>query len=131
MNRIDLSAHTRIEDMNGVRKLVTTSHEIACPWPRREEIGTVVTWLEDKRCWCIPLTAVAPVYEFVNGEPWARAVFQYGQVGRVYDCGIQVVPGGPMEWEYYMHRRAAVVCDTTEQFRALHGELKEARDGGR
>ncbi len=118
-NRIDLSAHTWIEG----RKLYTRSDEVARPWPRREEVGTVVTWLEDKRCWCIPLTDVAPVYEYHEGEPWARADIQ------MIICGPTDAMPLPRTWagEVVLHRRAAAVCDGAEQFRALHAALKEAR----
>ncbi len=131
MNRIDLSAHTHIEDMDGVRYLVTTNHGVSVEWPYSktefwsdEYSGdwirgndTPDDWL-NWDCWCIPLTDVAPVYAYIEGEPWCCPFgisilcsfgdHRYGRIDK-------------------LHRRAAAVCDVAEQFRLLHGELREAR----
>ena len=124
--RIELSAYTWIED----GYLRTTSRAVMEGWRETHER---ISWMKKSGadlCFCIPLTVAAKVYKYREGEPWVRTMImlQYGRVGRVYECGIQVVAGGPTEWEYYLHRRVAGVCDTTEQFRALYDALKEVRD---
>ena len=78
----------------------------------------------------IPLTDVAPVYAYVEGEP-ACYVDPYADDG---EGQIVCIDGVLTTWfkEAQEHclsaRRAAMVCDTVEQFRVLHGELKGARD---
>ena len=124
-NRIDLSGTARIEVIDGRRCLVTTSHEVTAAW---EGCGNGMRTNHRTGDHFIPLTDVAPVYEYQPGEPWIRAMYQYSTHYLIYDCGIMPVAGGLTEWEYYMHRRAAAVCDGAEQFRALHAALKEVRN---
>ncbi len=142
MNRIDLSAHCHIEDMDGRRYLVTTDDEAAWQWRKLEGLEV---WAFDEKVagikrwanvikfrhpfseggeWRILLTDVAPVYEFPeNGEPWVGLNTYLGVTHLI--CGVDS-PGGKRYMA--MHRRAAAVCDGAEQFRALHAALKEARD---
>ncbi len=146
-NRIDLSADTHIETMDGRWYLITENLTISIDWPERHVEGACCNpsdgdWFEmgldedwgASVIWRILLTDVAPVYECVDGEPWAI------DEGHIILCGLvfwdwddmrgEKICRGPLP-EYYtdrlMHRRAAAVCDGAEQFRALHAALKEAR----
>ena len=162
-NRIDLSAHTWIEDMpvtqgpvaieckHGYdhcpicdapkRYLITKIRGVMIDWPEAAieltvvesgdmNYGIAIYALADGWSCRIPLTDVAPVYAYVEGEPWA-AEAEAENIGTQISCGSRVIKPMNSDWERFslMHRRAVAVCDTAEQFRALHGELKEARDG--
>ena len=132
MTRIDLSAHTHIEDMDGVRYLVATRPPIVAEWEgfaAEYRNAASVNWLlshgEDVhespgREWRIPLTAVAPVYAYIEGEQWA------GFVRGMLICGSSVAYTGNAEALF--HRRVTNVCDSTKQFRQFFHALKEARD---
>ena len=133
MNRVDLSADTRIEDMGGVRCLVTDDDRVAIQWPR---YALQYRWDVIRDAWFgspifkmgapeyrIPLTAVAPVYEYVEGEPWVGI-----PITPDVECSIGVGVTLPWDNALRIHRRAAIVCDGAEQFRLFHEELKEARD---
>ncbi len=134
-NHTDLSAHTRIEEMDGRLYLVTKLRVVAVAWEGRDvEVavrmnkfvplqGTLHSknGVETR----ILLTAVAPVYEYREGEPWVSV--NEGSVSSVilWAGSWPRIAGWPVSF----HRRAAIVCDTAEQFRTLYEELKEARDG--
>ena len=131
-NRIDLSAHTHIEDMDGVRYLVTTSRGVAVEWMglsdyrlghhgRWARLGASVASLvaTSIREWRIPLTAVAPVYAYSKGEMWAASF------GDFIRCGSAVSMA--LGYDHVLHRRSAAVCDSGKTFRLFHEELKEAR----
>ncbi len=143
-NRIDLSADTHIEDMDGRRYLVSVRPSDAVewlqiPWSEGEYQGPQGRWIEDgvPEEWDtldgdtimsfaeyrILLTDVAPVYAYVEGE---MAVYL-----ALRNAPMELVPAsaafvGDMIG-IIMHRRAAAVCDGAEQFRLFHGELQEAR----
>ncbi len=75
--------------------------------------------------WRIPLTDVAPVYEYREGERWS-AIGEFDGRECIYlDSGYleAIEPDDAV-----LRDRAAAVCDGTEQFRALHAALKEAGD---
>ncbi len=113
-NRIDLSAHTWIEN----RRLYSRSEEVVAGW---KNLPGFVKWKETVS-WSIFLTAVAPVYEYREGEPFVAPA----RGTNALFCSIESTSYGSYD---KMHRRAAIVCDTAEQFRALHAALKEARGG--
>ena len=130
MNRIDLSAHTHIEDMDGVRYVVTTLKGVHAEWSQEETgvwihtawrklLGLKGTIYEDYPIRRILLTDVAPVYGYVEGEPW------FGVWGGHWSIGMGR-PGNNLKRVF--HRRVAIVCDRPDQFQALFEELKEARD---
>ncbi len=138
MDRIDLSRDTWIETMDGVRYLVTENLTISIEWPERYVEGACTNpsdsdWFEmgldedwgASVIWRIPLTDASPVYEHREGEEGLR-------IWASMDCvALMDASTSPMSVErlaVYLHRRAAIVADTAEQFRALHGELKEARN---
>ncbi len=148
-NRVDLSAHTHIEDMDGVRYLVTTRKGISVEWIEMYE-GWTQYWNEtfseymgcqsieslfDADKWRILLTDVAPVYAYAEGEPWAQAE------NHIIICGLPFWDWSDRAGECtttlekveaeelgLLHRRAAQVVATGETFRLFHGELREARD---
>ena len=134
-NIIDLSANTRIEDMDGVRCLVTDDDQVAIQWPR---YALQYRWDVSRDPWFgslifkagvseyrIPLTDVAPVYEWVSEEMWVYV--DSDDCIRLGDSS-DSLPTEALSDVVWFHRRAAIVCDTAEQFRALYEELKEARD---
>ncbi len=138
-DRIDMSADTRIEDMDGRRCLVTTNGAVAYDWSysgeslyllRGWEDGIVLDD-DDIEMWRILLTDVAPVYEYREGGPCVYVWWVYLMDCKVWTVELSTDPDISQELEagsFVMHRRAAAVCDGAEQFRALHRELKEARD---
>lgn len=133
-NRIDLSVDTYIETMDGVRYLVTKLKGTAIEWngaefhygfqdPKRWHCTPAMPRFPDKiDQWRILLTAVASVYEYREGEPWA------GYVRGVLVCGSSAAYTGYTAAGTLFHRRVTNVCDSTKQFRLLFEELKEARD---
>ncbi len=122
-SRTDLNAHTWIEG----GKIHTTCSEVAASWVNREGVDTKChdfKWRDGSKQdrwgvideYNISLTDVAPVYEYQRGEPWAA----YYSVWADIHCGIvEELPEGTI----IMARRAAIVCDTAEQFKALFNEL--------
>ena len=134
--RVELSRDTHIEDMDGVRYLVTTSGANAYPWrghgcqARILLDGDWETTCQSRwwmyREWRIPLTDVAPVYAYVEGEPCLCVVWS-----DYYQAYIVTCPATPDDEDsddstiICFARRAAIVCDTAEQFRALHAALKD------
>ena len=138
-NRTDLSAHTRMElSIDGVPYLVTTIKSIASQWPRdRMWIGTAFNgWstlprrhvLRDGANYRVSLFVVAPVYEYREGEACLCVVWS-----DYYQAYIVTCPATPDDEDsddstiICFARRAAIVCDTADQFGALHAALKEAR----
>ena len=132
--RLDLSSETFIDTMDGVRYLVTTEPEVKIAWTKIEswqrdfrgewkqypETIEVVYWRE----WRIPLTACWDIYRYREGEP-----------------GIVLTPlrtwalsPAMAKWArnltYSLHRRAAIVCDSAEQFRAFYDAIKPTGKGG-
>lgn len=137
MDRVDLSAHTRIEMVDGVWYLITENLTVAIDWPEKHTEGgpsnpDSAEWFEmgldedwgASVIWRIPLTAVAPAYEYRVGEPWAASH------NEMITCGPPDAMTIPytFDGEIALHRRATMVCDTAEQFRALHAALMEVSD---
>ena len=132
MTRVDLSADTRIETMDGVRYLVTEELTISIDWPERYVEGACTNpsdgdWFEmgldedwgASVIWRIPLTDVAPVYEYREGE----SSISFGQHHHLVFClCLTKTPKRPDTC--FLHRRAALVCDTAEQFRAFYDAIK-------
>ncbi len=150
-NRIDLSADTHIETVDGVRYLVTSNHVVTSSWLAicNDDVEITVSgaWFHgvdvrvtDGFLWYwngsheemriadaarIPLTVVAPVYEYREGERWS-AIGEFDGRECIYldsGCLEAIEPDDAV-----LRDRAAAICDGAEQFRALHRELKEARD---
>lgn len=73
--------------------------------------------------WRIRLADARPVYEYKEGEPWAQVIEDPDEGGLVsyIECGAEAVDEGLLDygWVFCLHRRAALVCDTPEQFRAF------------
>lgn len=134
-DRIDLSTDTWIE--NGC--LYTTNIAVAVSWPMGKtdcgcEYSSGWEWQDDldgeewgsSEAWRISLTACWEIYRYHEGEPGLRIWLYMDCVALMYPDTRPFAVSGIM---VALHRRAAIVCDTAEQFRALYAALKEARGG--
>ena len=111
---------------------MTDKETIANDWPVEHVEQSLYDWGDSERepfrcfgvSWRILLTDVAPVYEYCEGEMWVSASYEFladDESGVLLMGGAAVIEiVDTLDAEVFLHRRAAIVCDGAEQFRALY-----------